>query len=108
MTKRQRNEFRQWLGQEGLHHETIDKYDKLLAGKGPKQNRENMNNALKNINCSGHVVYDLTNGAEPEELRKECLDYKHYAVMRGVDLDLLYLDIWPGEYLNQARLAGLV
>ena len=24
-------------------------------------------------------------------------DYKNYPVMRGVDLDLLYLDIWPKE-----------
>ena len=30
-------------------------------------------------------------------------DYKHYAVMRGVDLDLLYLDIWPGEYLTAEK-----
>ncbi len=27
-------------------------------------------------------------------------DYKNYPVMRGVGLDLLYLDIWPKEYLN--------
>lgn len=27
-------------------------------------------------------------------------DYRHYPVMRGVDLDLLYLDVWPREYLT--------
>ena len=27
-------------------------------------------------------------------------DYKNYPVMRGVDLDLLYLDIWPKEYIT--------
>jgi 8-oxo-dGTP pyrophosphatase MutT (NUDIX family) len=27
-------------------------------------------------------------------------DYKNYPVMRGVDLDLLYLDIWPEEYIT--------
>ena len=27
-------------------------------------------------------------------------DYKNYPVMRGVGLDLLYLDVWPKEYLN--------
>ena len=26
-------------------------------------------------------------------------DYKNYQVMRGVDLDLLCLDIWPEEYI---------
>ena len=26
-------------------------------------------------------------------------DYKNYPVMRGVHLDLLYLDIWPREYI---------
>ena len=30
-------------------------------------------------------------------------DYKSYPVMRGVDLDLLYLDIWPGEHLNAEK-----
>ena len=30
-------------------------------------------------------------------------DYKHYPVMRGVDLDLLYLEIWPGEYLSAEK-----
>ena len=30
-------------------------------------------------------------------------DYKHYPVMRGVDLDLLYLDIWPREYLGTEK-----
>ena len=30
-------------------------------------------------------------------------DYKHYPVMRGVDLDLLYLDIWPREYLSTEK-----
>ena len=30
-------------------------------------------------------------------------DYKNYPVMRGVDLDLLYLDIWPKEYLNTEK-----
>ena len=29
-------------------------------------------------------------------------DYKNYPVMRGVDLDLLYLDIWPRKYLSGA------
>ena len=29
--------------------------------------------------------------------------YKHYPVMRGVDLDLLYLDIWPREYLSTEK-----
>ena len=28
-------------------------------------------------------------------------DYKHYPVMRGVDLDLLYLNVWPKQYLNR-------
>ena len=28
-------------------------------------------------------------------------DYKNYPVMKGVDLDLFYLKIWPKEYLNQ-------
>ena len=30
-------------------------------------------------------------------------DYKHYPVMRGVDLDLFYLDIWPREYLSTEK-----
>ena len=29
-------------------------------------------------------------------------DYKNYPVMRGVDLDLLYLDIWPEQYLKRS------
>ena len=28
-------------------------------------------------------------------------DYKNYPVMRGVGLDLLYLDVWPKEYLSE-------
>lgn len=30
--------------------------------------------------------------------------YKEYAVMDGMDEDLLYLDIWPREYLNKNKL----
>lgn len=30
--------------------------------------------------------------------------YRDYAVMDGVDEDLYYLDIWPAEYLNAAKL----
>ena len=30
-------------------------------------------------------------------------EYKHYPVMRGVDLDLHYLEIWPGEYLGAEK-----
>ncbi len=29
-------------------------------------------------------------------------DYQNYPVMRGVDLDLLYLDIWPEQYLKRS------
>ena len=31
-------------------------------------------------------------------------DYINYPAMRGVDLDLFYLEIWPREYLNQENL----
>ena len=31
-------------------------------------------------------------------------NFKHYAVMDGIDEDLLYLNIWPREYLNENRL----
>jgi len=31
-------------------------------------------------------------------------DYKSYDVMRGVDEDLLYLQVWPRDYLNQENL----
>ena len=31
-------------------------------------------------------------------------DFKNYAVMDGIDEDLLYLNIWPREYLNEDKL----
>lgn len=31
-------------------------------------------------------------------------DYKNYAVMDGLDEDILYLGIWPKKYLNSNRL----
>ena len=30
-------------------------------------------------------------------------DYRHYPVMRGVDLDLLCLDVWPREYVTAEK-----
>ena len=31
-------------------------------------------------------------------------DFKNYAVMDGIDEDLLYLNIWPREFLNENKL----
>jgi 8-oxo-dGTP diphosphatase len=31
-------------------------------------------------------------------------DFKNYEVMYGIDEDLLYLEIWPRQYLNESRL----
>lgn len=33
-------------------------------------------------------------------------EYKNYAVMDGLDEDILYLDIWPKIYLNQDKIPG--